>query len=89
MRSLVALINLAAQIGFDAYVRQLARIRDPCAFRHGTWGDLIAIHHAALAAARRAGDKAAEAQAQVSPVYLHAASVPAAGPAISLFVQAF
>ena len=69
--TLVALIRLAGQAGFDWYVWQLARSREMFAFRHGRWSDLVAIHHRALEAARRAADRAAQAQVHRSIARAH------------------
>jgi len=59
---LTALIRLAGPAGFDGHVWRLARARDHFAVRQGRWSDLLELDRIGLQAARRTGDRAAEAQ---------------------------
>ncbi|WP_181320389.1 BTAD domain-containing putative transcriptional regulator [Saccharothrix carnea] len=59
---LTRLIRLAGQAGFDGHAWRLARARDHFAVRQGRWNDLVELDQIGLRAARRTGDRAAEAE---------------------------
>jgi DNA-binding SARP family transcriptional activator len=60
---LVALVELAADAGFDTHTWQLARSLANFLDGEGRWHDIIASQHAALAAATRLTDRPAQAAA--------------------------
>jgi tetratricopeptide (TPR) repeat protein len=62
-RVLLAAIDHAARTGFDRHACQLAWTLFVFLHRQGHWHDRAAIQHAALDAARRLGDRAAQARA--------------------------
>ncbi|MBL7255879.1 AfsR/SARP family transcriptional regulator [Paractinoplanes lichenicola] len=59
---LTALIRRAGPAGFDGHVWRLVRARDHFAVRRGRWNDLLELDDLGLHAARRTGDRTAEAQ---------------------------
>ncbi|MEV4349504.1 tetratricopeptide repeat protein, partial [Actinoplanes sp. NPDC049596] len=59
---LIGLIRRAGPAGFDGHAWRLTRARDHFAVRQGRWSDLIELGEIGLGAARRTGDRAAEAQ---------------------------
>jgi DNA-binding SARP family transcriptional activator/tetratricopeptide (TPR) repeat protein len=61
--TLLAAVHLAAQAGFDTHTWQLAWTMTTFLIRRGLWNDQAMACQAALAAARRAGDLAGEANA--------------------------
>jgi DNA-binding SARP family transcriptional activator/tetratricopeptide (TPR) repeat protein len=65
-RVLVTAIALAGANGFDAHAWQLASALTHFQERNGLWSDWEASQHAALAAAQRLGDRAAEARTRRS-----------------------
>lgn len=58
---LLAVIRQAAELGFDSYAWQLPAALREFFVRRGYWLDLVSTQRIALDAARRRGDKAAEA----------------------------
>jgi DNA-binding SARP family transcriptional activator len=62
-RVLLALVRLAGETGYDTQVWQLALGLDTFLERRGHWHDLVATWQAALAAANRLADPAAQAYA--------------------------
>ncbi|HEY4454957.1 MAG TPA: tetratricopeptide repeat protein [Pseudonocardiaceae bacterium] len=60
---LIALIEMAAQRGFDTHAWQLANVLDRLLDRQGRWQDQLVIQHIALTAAQRSGELAGVAAA--------------------------
>ncbi|MER7490792.1 BTAD domain-containing putative transcriptional regulator [Streptomyces sp. NPDC126497] len=60
--ALVAAVHQAVRHGHDAHVWQLAWTLSTFLTRKGRWSDVAAVHTAALAAAARLGDTAAQAE---------------------------
>lgn len=60
---LLAAINMAAAHGLDTCLTQLAWTMETFFYRRGHWNDWAATQRTALAAARRLGDKEAQARA--------------------------
>ena len=54
---LIALIETAAQRGFDTQAWQLANVLDRLLDRQGRWQDQLVIQHTALKAAQRSGER--------------------------------
>ena len=60
---LIALIEVAAQRGFDTQAWQLADVLDRLLDRQGRWQDQLVIQHIALKAAQRSGERRGVASA--------------------------
>ncbi|WP_344088090.1 AfsR/SARP family transcriptional regulator [Luedemannella helvata] len=61
-QALVNAVSVAADAGLDEHCWQLACVLTEVFERLGRWEDWAAVHEAGLAAARRAGDRAAQAR---------------------------
>jgi DNA-binding SARP family transcriptional activator/tetratricopeptide (TPR) repeat protein len=71
---LLAAVALAADEGFDTHAWQLPWSLVTFLYRRGHWDDWAATQRTALAAARRHGDRAGEARAQLDLGYIGAVS---------------